>query len=87
MVKLYILTFILYPFNVYGWSGYDWNNGSFIEIEKGELVKEGEDIEIFDYGEGEYKNIEVDSMDKYGNHIEIEGEDIETGEIRTFDMD
>lgn len=87
MVKLYILIFILYPFNVYGWSGYDWENGSYIEIEEGELVREGEEIEFYDYGDAEYKNIEIDSMNDYGTHVEIEGTDIENGEIRTFEMD
>jgi len=87
MLALYVLAFFLCSKNIYAWSGFDWSKGSYVEIEKGELVREGEEVEIFDYGDGEYKDIEIDSMNKYGNHVEIEGTDIETGEIRTFDMD
>ena len=28
------------------WEGYDWESGSYVEIEDGNLVREGEEIEI-----------------------------------------
>jgi hypothetical protein len=50
-------------------------------------VREGEEIEIYDYEDSEYKDIEIDSMNKHGYHVEIEGIDSETGEERTFEME
>ena len=32
--------------NIYGWTGYDYDENSYVEIEKGELVREGKEIEI-----------------------------------------
>ncbi len=69
------------------WDGYDYEKGSSVEIEKGSLVREGEDIEYFDYDEGEYRAGEVQSVDRFGSSVEIEVQDDESGETRTLDMD
>jgi len=87
MKNIFLVIFLLYPMNIYGWTGYDYDENSYVEIEKGELVREGKEIEIYDYEDHEYKNIEIDSMRKYGNHVEIEGTDTDTGEERTFEME
>lgn len=69
------------------WDGYDYQKGQFIEIEKGNLVRSGREIEVFDYSEG-YKTYEVESINSraFGG-AEIEVRDPGTGETRTFDMD
>jgi pyruvate/2-oxoglutarate/acetoin dehydrogenase E1 component len=69
------------------WDGYDYENGSYVDIEKGNLVRSGNDIEIYDYGTGSYKDVEVQSIDRQGSTVEIEVTDSETGENRTFEMD
>lgn len=76
-----ILQFISLP--VFAWDGYDDERGSYIEIEKGNLVRSGHDIEVYDYGTGQYKEYEVQSV----NSHEVEVYDYDTGEYRTFDMD
>ena len=73
--------------NVFAWDGYDWERGSYIEIEGGNLVRPGNDIEIYDYEAGEYKDVEVQSIDRYGSSVEIEVLDYSTGDYRTFDME
>ena len=79
---LLILT-IMTILPTFSWDGYDVDNGHSIEIEKGNLVRRGKDIEVYDYDTGEYKEYEVESV----NGREVEVYDYDTGEYRTFDMD
>ena len=69
------------------WSGYDYNSSSYVDITSGSLVREGNDIEIYDWGSSEYKNVEVQSISNYGSGAEVEIYDYDTGEYRTIDMD
>lgn len=81
-----ILVLILPTFS-YAWDGYDYESGSYVEIDKGNLVRPGRDIEIYDYGTGEYKDVEVQSIRGSGSGAEVEVYDYDTGEYRTLDMD
>lgn len=83
----YILLFILFFISTsYAWDGYD-SNGHSVEIEKGNLVREGEDIEVYDYNDGEYKNVTIENIYSYGNTVEIEAYDYDSGEYVTYEMD
>lgn len=73
--------------NGFAWDGYDNEKGASIEIEKGNLVRTGETIEIYDYGEGSYKNVDVESISRTGNTVELEVYDHDSGEYRTFEME
>ena len=70
----------------HAWDGTD-SKGTPVEIEKGNLVRDGETIEYFDYGEGKYKTGTVQDISRYGSSVEVEVQDENTGETRTFDMD
>ena len=85
----YLLSFPFFflSFITFGWDGYDWDSGSFVEIEKGNLVRSGETIEVYDYGSGQYSDYEVQSINSYGSGTEIEVYDWDSGSYRTFDMD
>ena len=74
-------------FPAYAWDGYDWDSGSFIEIERGNKVRHGLDIEYFDYSAGEYRNAEVVEISRSGHTVEVEVIDQETGEYRVFEME
>ena len=81
---LIILTlFVSFP--AIAWDGYDYDTGNYIEIHKGNLVRSGRSIEI--YEEGDYKEVEVEDINRYGNSVEVEVYDYDTGEYRTFEMD
>ena len=84
-----LLTFslLLMPMFIFAWDGYDYEKGSYIEIGKGNLVRSGKDIEIYDYGTGEYKDVEVESIERSGNSVEVKVYDSSTGEYRTFEME
>lgn len=81
-----ILALIL-PSLVYAWDGYDYESGSYVEIDKGNLVRSGQDIEIYDYGTGEYKDVEVQSIRGSGSGAEVEVYDYDKGEYRTLEME
>jgi len=76
----------LIPGAASAWGGYDWDKGRYVEIDRGNLVRQGREIEVYEYGEG-YKAFEVDSIRRTGSHVEIEATDSETGETRTFEME
>jgi len=77
---------VLSPLQAIAWEGYDYEKGNNIEIEKGNKVRTGETIEIYDYAAGEYKDVEVNSINRHGRSVDIEVTDSETGETRTFEM-
>ena len=90
--KCYLLALLLAlqafnPQDAFAWSGYDSGKGSHGEIEKGNLVRSGQDIEIYDYGTGEYKEVEVQSIRQSGSSVEVEVYDYQTGEYRRLEMD
>ena len=70
------------------WDGYDWDSGHYVEIGKGNLVRSGRDIEIYDYADGKYKDVEVQSIRKtYSGKVEVEVYDPQSRKNRTLEMD
>lgn len=60
---------------------------SFMQQRHGNLVREGEEIEYYDYESGEYRYGDVESVESSGSGAEVEVYDHESGEYRTFEMD
>ncbi|OCR99229.1 hypothetical protein A9K75_07845 [Campylobacter fetus subsp. testudinum] len=83
-----IIFFIIFiSINIYAWGGYDYNSGSYIEIEKGNLVRSGRDIEIYDYENKSYRQVEVQSVRSLGGgKTEVEIYDHDSGEYRILEM-
>lgn len=73
--------------SVMAWDGFDYNSGSPVEIEQGNLVRSGQTIEYFDHATGNYSTGDVIDVTRYGNSVEVEVYDLNSGENRTFDMD
>ncbi len=85
---LFALLFVTYaPFTCLAWGGYDYSNSTFVEIEHGNRVKSGSDIEFFDYDDSAYHDATVDSVTRYGDTVDIEVEDSNTGQNRTLEME
>ncbi len=59
-VKILIILLCFIPFSVTAWGGYDYTEGSYVEIDKGNLVRPGEEIEVYDYNAGEYRTFEME---------------------------
>ena len=79
--------FFLIPNLLLAWSGYDYSTGSYIEIESGNLVRTGNEIEYYDYSTGSYHYGTVENISSSGGSVELEIYDYQSGEYRYFDMD
>ena len=55
-----ILTLSAFSICSLSWDGYDYDKGTHIEIGKGNLVRSGNDIEVYDYDSGEYRTFDMD---------------------------
>lgn len=86
-MKCSLLILLIVPMVSLAWDGYDYDSGSYIEIDKGNAVKPGHEIEYYDYNAGEYKYGEVESVRSRGRNVEVEIIDYDSGDSRTFDMD
>jgi len=82
-----ILLAISIPSLALAWDGVDSDSGGAVEIGKGNLVRSGETIEIYDDDAGEYRDVDVQSIERSGSSVEIEVYDNDSGEYRTFEMD
>ncbi|MBB4577261.1 MULTISPECIES: DUF5334 family protein [Rhizobium] len=81
-----VLTLSL-PANTFAWDGVDSDSGGAVEIGKGNLVRSGQTVEVYDYEAGEYRDVDVQSIQRSGGSVEVEVYDNESGEYRTFEMD
>ena len=48
-IQVIIFTTIVTLSISFAWDGYDYDSGSYVEIDKGNLVRSGEEIEYYDY--------------------------------------
>ena len=69
------------------WDGEDADSGASVEIESGNLVRTGNDIEMYDYDSGEYHDMSAESIQRSGSTVELEVYDYDSGEYRTLDME
>ncbi len=87
MKTFFIVVLLLFPSLSSAWSGYDWNTGNHIEIESGNLVRLGQEIEVYDYATDDYIYVEVESIRSSGSGAVVEVYDYENGEYRIFEME
>jgi hypothetical protein len=79
------VTMSLLPQAALAWDGTD-ADGNSVEIESGNLVRSGEDIEIYhsERGLGTYS---VESIERSGSTVEVEVYNHDSGEYETFEME
>jgi hypothetical protein len=75
------------PVVALAWDGVDNGSGGAVEIEQGNLVRSGETIEVYDHEAGEYRSVDVQSIERSGSSVEVEVYDNDSGEYRTFEME
>ena len=80
------LGLIVMPALSHAWSGMDADSGAGVEIEAGNLVRTGRDIEVYDSDSGDYRNVTVESIRRSGGSVEVEVYDHDSGDIRTLEM-
>ena len=69
------------------WEGTNSDTGDCVEIGEGNLVRAGEEIEVYDCSSGSYRYLEVEDIDGSGYGVEIEAYDPETGEYIYLEME
>jgi len=68
------------------WDGTD-ENGNSVEIDSGNLVRTGSDIEYYNYADGSYHEATVDSIYRAGSEVVIEVTDDDTGYTHELTME
>ncbi|MCE3255009.1 MAG: hypothetical protein K0R25_503 [Rickettsiaceae bacterium] len=79
--------FFLNISNCLAWNGYERGGGSEIEISKGTLVREGEDIRFYDWDKAEDRKAEVRAVEYLFNGVRLEVYDFVEKKIRIFEME
>lgn len=74
---------MLCPADLRAWDGYDYDTGSYIEMEH--PAKPGADVEIYDYDDETWHDVTVISINNHGTDMEVF--DFDTGDYRTFEME
>jgi hypothetical protein len=87
LAALVIVSFVAFGSTAKAWDGTDVESGTQVEIERGNLVRSGRDVDIYDYETGQYHDITIDDINRSGGSVEIQGHDNTTGEDRTFEFD
>ena len=86
--QLCLLAVLIFNENTksFAWDGIDTETNSEIEIGKGELVRRGHDITIYDYEKG-YRDVSIENITRFGSTVEIEVYDWQSGEYTTLEME
>ncbi|MDH4439177.1 MAG: DUF5334 family protein [Rhizobium sp.] len=87
MLALLLTLSLIAPGAAAAWDGVDSSTGGSVEIGKGNLVRSGRTIEVYDADAGDYRDVEVQSIRRFGGSVEVEVYDSDSGEYRTFEMD
>ena len=82
-----LVSLAMLPIAALAWDGYDYESGSYVEIDEGNLVRAGKEIEYYDSESQEYRIVEVESIESNGSGATVEVYDYDSGEYRTFEMD
>ncbi|WP_430464083.1 DUF5334 family protein [Tabrizicola sp.] len=71
----------------FSWDGTNSETGDCVEIGEGNLVRSGEEIEIYDCATESYRYVEIEGFDSSGYGLEIEVYDSDTDEYIYLEMD
>lgn len=87
MKGLSIILLLLSSSPALAWDGYDTQSGSYVDIEQGNNIKRGKDIDVYDSKTGQYNNVEVQEVRGHGSSTEVDVYDYKTGQYKTLEMD
>lgn len=89
-MKYIILSFvfsIMFSEISMAWDGYNYENGHNIEIEKNNLVRRNNDIEIYDWNTNQYYDVTIENIQENTNGVEIEVYNWDTNQYETYEME
>ena len=86
-MRAFIFIVLLLPTLVFAWEGQDTEQGTNIMLSSRDMATPGKEIIYYDYSKEEYRTAEVTSVYGFGQSVQIELYDIDTGDNRTFEME
>jgi len=81
------LVLLFLPTLAFAWGGEDTEQGTNIMLSSRDMPTAGKEIIYYDYSQEEYRTAEVTSVYAFGQSVQIELYDIDTGANRTFEME
>jgi len=87
LFHFFLAAFFLACSPALAWDGIDEDSEIEIEIEEGNLVRSGNDIEFYDFNDDTYHRGEVQSITRTHNSVDVEIYDYDNDESRTLVMD
>ncbi len=81
-----VAVFLLALKPAFAWTGYDYDNKTQIEIEEGNLVREGLVIQFYDSKLDNYRTVKVLFMESIAGGTRLQVKDLDTKEERTLIM-
>ena len=85
VLSVIILSLLVTP--AVAWDGQDSEAGTNIMLSSRSMATPGKEIIYYDYSKEEYRTAEVTSVYGFGNSVQIELYDVDTGANRTFEME
>lgn len=82
-----LLAFSIVALPALAWDGIDSASGESVSIERGNLVRSGQDIKFYDVAKGETRTATVESVTTSGSGADVEIYDHDSGETRTLEME
>lgn len=86
-MRAFLLLVLLLPTLVFAWEGQDIEQGTNIMLSSRDMATPGKEIIYYDYSKEEYRTAEVTSVYGFGQSVQIELYDIDTGANHTFEME
>ena len=86
-MKYALFLSFLFVSAAYAWEGSYDDNGYDVEAEQENPLHEDEHIELYNYNDGEYNNVEVESISSDGSTVEIEAYDYDSDGYVIYEMD
>lgn len=87
MKTFFILFLAMVMSPALAWEGQDTKLGTNVMISSRSAAEPGSEIVYYDYSKEEYRTAEVTSVFAFGESVQIELFDVDTGANRTFEME
>lgn len=86
-MRVFLMTaLVIFSAEAFSWSGIDKRSGTKIEIDSGNRPEKGVTIEVHDYQDGTYHDVEIKSIITKNKVLELRVYDLNTDKERIFDM-
>lgn len=68
------------------WAGHDWIKGVDVSIDDDDLLRVGNEVEVYDGADGKYKDMNIENIKEDPEKTTLKVYDKERGEYRVFEI-